>query len=305
MANRAFNTVGGSMYRLEELQLQIKKGAIHNDFVPVMGIDNAFALLEDTDQTRGIAPFILPIEVDGKYYVDLRTMKNKVSFNGNSVNIPTDGDAGFLRSHLLCTILWDQNPRTLTNSGKFPIIAFGSWVGQKLTNLHGLSVEASLNVKILACWWAYCQRLGSYENLESLRLDDSIINTAVNIMSSKLQGFRGRYVDIITSAGIIKNIDDFVKACNEMEPVALGTLKAAQVITSVSNSWHGTLDSNRLCAIALEYPPLFITFLAMANSGFYKKTAFTTIISNLSSGNFRRDKQQFERTYLDAMKSFE
>lgn len=304
MSNRQFNTVGASMYRLDDLIQQIKKGAIHNDFTPIMGIDGVYGLIEDSDITRSIPPFILPVEVDNKYYVDLRTMKRQLSYSNNSYDLPTTGSAGFTRSLLLTTMLWDMNPRLLTGTGKFPIIAFGMWVGQKLTNLNGLNLESSLNVKILACWWSYCQRLGATEDLDNFRLDSGTINTAANIMSSKLQGFRGRYEDIIKSAGIIKNINDFVNACRELEPVALGNITVGQVITSVNNSWFGNTDSNRLCAIALEYQPLFITFMAMSNSGFYKKTAFSNIISNLSGGSFARELKAFERSYIEAMKTF-
>tara|TARA_Y100001956_G_scaffold82973_1_gene107801 strand:- start:199664 stop:200581 length:918 start_codon:yes stop_codon:yes gene_type:complete len=303
MSNRIFNTVGGSTYPLEQLKTAIKKGALHGDFEPLMGLNNVFGLVESNEQTSNIPPFILPVEIDGKYYVDLRTQKRYLVPKDYGFDLPAEGQVGIMRSLILSTILWDVNPRTLVTTGKYPIIAFGEWIAQRMSSRHGLNPESVLNLKILSCYWAICQRLNAAGDRSDSTLSQGEINAAVNTMISKLQGNRERYIDIIRRVGFITTINDFVKACREVEPVAFGNLEVGQLIAAVKGSWFGGIDSDRLCVIALEYQPMFLTFLALGESSMYKKTPFTTITNNMSSGRMSADVRQFKMTYVDAVKS--
>lgn len=228
--------------------------------------------------TDSIPPFPLPIElkdnIHGDYtVVDLRPFNSKIIENQKIVD-PQDGPAGLLvRMASLQTIWNNHGPETLGGIFPLPMKVFSMWAGNILARNLGFDPLQRAELITIAAWYWICL---FYEEHQLVINENELARFATRISNNGLLSNTDT-LKLITKCGYMADISDFVtKGIHSINTPKATRAGEATIYSTLSGSWYGSADSRTLLAVALEYPPAFISILYTAVSEIgYRKSPIT------------------------------
>lgn len=164
------------------------------------------------------------------------------------------------------------------------LMIFANWMGEVVAKRFALDARQQLQVSVLAGIF-YLNNFWDKSDVTSE--DTAYLQSAI----TRTCGYRhSDVVDIIETHPIIRDMSEFCEAVKSFtQSVRLEDFNAATLAGTVSGSWFGNLKGE-VMAIALEYPPVWLTLLfqAITNRGF-KKTGLTQIVERSTYRKYHED----------------
>lgn len=183
----------------------------------------------------------------------------------------------------------DGEGMRLLSFNPMPMGVFASWLGEVIGKRFALNAMAQMQVSIIAAVM--------YNNL----FGDDVINerngaeTVVAI--SRATGFRpGDVSNVVEAHPVIDSIDQFCEVCREYtQDVHLRDLNPVTLFSVVGGYWYGNAGRESI-AVALEYPPMWMTLLFQAiTDRSFKKSGLTGVVER---NTWRRHHENFVRAML-------
>lgn len=150
---------------------------------------------------------------------------------------------------------------------------YAHWLGEVIAKRFALDAREQLQISVLAaifylnCFW---------DETDATTQEIGYLQSAI----TRICGYRHSDVaDIIEAHPIIRDMGEFCEAVKSFtQSVRLEDFNSATLAGAVQGSWFGNMRGE-IMAIALEYPPVWLTLLfqSITNRGF-KKAGLTQIV---------------------------
>lgn len=225
--------------------------------------------------------------IDGRSFM----RKEQRSDSGYVVNNQLQADF-FVRIAEL-TALWvkDQSIRDdFTRVGDIAAQAYVSWVSQAISSKLGLDLEVARELQIITAAF-YLHQFHSADEITSPRGKEKAMKMISRWTRHPIQIIDG----VISNLPYMDLLDDYAKAVQEhfSTNTRVAQINAGFVIMNLNGSWFG-YGSKEICAVALEYPPVFLALVeAAANGKVWRKTHLGRIVERLATGRLG---QEFSRS---------
>lgn len=171
-----------------------------------------------------------------------------------------------------------------------PLGVFANWLAEVIAKRFSLNMLAQMNVGILAAVY--------YHNLfgEQYVIGENNASEAV-VTISRATGYRpGDVKSAVDAYPVIESLEDFCVACREYtQDVHLRDLNPVTLSGVVGGYWYGNAGRESI-AVALEYPPMWITLLLQATTDrSFKKSGLTAVVER---NTWRKHTESFIRALL-------
>lgn len=183
----------------------------------------------------------------------------------------------------------DEQMRLLSFNA-LPLGVFANWLSEVIGKRFSLNMAAQMNVGILAAIY--------YHNLFGEGAAITEQNAAESIVAiSRACGYRPSDIKgVVEAYPRIESLDDFCSACRDFtQDVHLRDLNPVTLSGVVGGYWYGNAGRESI-AVALEYPPLWITLLLQAvTDRSFKKAGLTAVVER---NTWRRHIEGFVRALM-------
>jgi len=221
-----------------------------------------------------IHPMVLPRKDENESLCVFADIRSTGSYDKNQHQFTLRNKYEYMMSVLYAGLqeFWTlDNPTILLGLSHLPMAAFSRWLSENIVRRFGLTPQDQMTISVLAAYFYIC-------NFTTEKFNDSELRRYVGMIA------RATFVNGETILGIIEkherleNIDDFCLAAREETGnVRLDELNKGLLISIVGSTWFG--NSKELLAVALEFPPAWLTILYAAYTDkTYKNSAIAKMV---------------------------
>lgn len=282
MFTHSYQTTPCSAYKLDKIELEIRKGMIDGSLVMPESVASVFkeSTLTDlyavTATNDNIPPFAHPVviaEGDSGYIVlDLRG-STKTDRVGN-VTVGARSDLKFLLLRGALQRSWlNLGPADLLSLGSFPVTVYVRWLSENISRRMSLDPASQLVVTVVSGYFY----LLSFKEDKSLTENDRIklasqIARATHIPADKC-------IDIVATLPVMHNVHDYIAGMIEaVQSVRLAKFNAGLLYSIIGGGWFGA-NAREVLAVAVEHPPTFLALVYSAlNDRSYHRSLFAKTV---------------------------
>ena len=263
------------------------------------GPKDVFAVTGNNSFQEGIPTFIFPL-VDEDYsdkrvFIDMRPF-GSYDLNSDTFKVRQVEQCEALRLQGSLALSWARDRQAaIEYMSPLPIAIFVTWLGEALAKRVNLTGRDQYIVTIIAA-------ILYNNNFRNSPLEvDEDKNVLFNTVTRTL-----RYNDtgvnqmLINEYGWVSDVNDFCKACYEAtQSVALKNVNPSILFTLTGGSMWGSHAAEKL-AVALEYPPTWITILyqIITDRSYKGRCQLSTITERAM---YKKYKEDFVRQCLVCM----
>lgn len=261
----------------------LQRALAANMLVRLEGSDKIYAV---TILDESIPAFSMPItvmDVMGRRRICIDVRKNNREYTVNEVTgtfKPTLlTETNFLVNLAIAQDIWREGPAEFNNVYFDACRIYAMWLAMKTSKRLVLSAQQQNELVIsFAYYW-----LTRY-NSESF-INENYYNFIVNKIST-LFGFNQNEVYTILNRFnkvVFEDIDVFCKTLSQViDNPKMKTFNRVLLQTMILGSWLGGVNARELTAVAVEYPPVFLTILYRAmNERSFKNSDITQLAMKL------------------------
>lgn len=282
----------------DQLEVAMVSGQLETDLIS--RYPSIQALLVDGPEVEGISPFVHPMEIRGKYVIDLRAFRNKLD-RANDERAIYEGAVGLMVKQAALMELWQEDASHLMALSDLPLFVFGHWLGEAISKRKSLNPSDNLTVVTACAWYFTC--LFNDLDINSVMDDESELYAIAGRISRTTYNKSERTIEIMEQMGELRSIHDLVEGLKSLGILRLQDLNIGLLVSWVGNSWFGSTASSELVGIALEYPPYFIAMLHTATQeNTYRRTVFNDIALRKRRGDTIRSFDIALRSTLATLK---
>lgn len=226
------------------------------------------------------APLLIETRQGRKVAIDSRATKRAGRHHEPAV-IASPADYRFAVREAILTYLWaTEGAVGFSQLGELPIRVYARWVSEGISRKLGLDPMDHLRLQVLSAYYYVSSFLSDGASPQRLVGMASLIGRALRIPMDKILPF-------ITEAGTLTDAASLIhafKTGHEASP-RLEALNVGLLYTLLNPSWYGARKSI-IVAVAVEYPPTFLTMLLSAytergyHSSYFTKTALSAAKNN-------------------------
>lgn len=240
-------------------------------------------LFTDNDD---IPLFYQPMAIDtnnGKvtFVIDLRTFTKDFTQEDvdglPSLRLKVGGNSA-LRQSIMNAILsgmWLKAPYEVTNISPFPCSIYGSLIANAVAS--NLKLEPDATMMLMAAFHIfYVTRCDTGNSQTSSPDEYNKLSLSLSRQHRIDAVFYQRIFQDMNPAEDLINLETFMKFIQQQQwSVRLKKLSHIDIMNLCRNMWTGVGNAMETIAVALEYPPTFMSILyaVSANQPFYRKTA--------------------------------
>lgn len=297
MFNSPYDTTSASFYKLADIKKDLRDAKIDNLLVnaktPIIGIgvpgqagtlpvtnsDNLWYVVAGLN-TEGLIPtFFHPLVFKDSLgrdniAVNLRESVAKKETgelhvrNRNGVN---DAAQSLIRMKAVWAWMKGDNEEML-NLSYLPMRVYSRWIAEPISRRLSLDNVMTMRLTVLTSYLYLCL-FAKDEDIKS----DFVVN-CMNRIAIQNRIDRKIVMDVLETAPVIKDIRSFCDHAAELVGAEeLKMLTPKLMIQVCSNAWIGA-NAQESSAIAIEYPPYFMSILyGTLGNRFYKNTVIGTI----------------------------
>lgn len=292
VTNTAYQTSPLSGYVMGKIENDIKERFALGRLINVT--DNVWTIPPvDYDATAGtIGAFNYPVVFDNRgelnVVFDGRTSMSIDSFHRIVPRRVDELTAKIISARL--ALEWANGERQrLYSFNAIPAGVFGSWMAEVIAKRFALNAMSQLKVGILASIY--------YGNLftDKQRDESDIISDVVYI--SRVTGFNASEIkNALQVYPDINSLEHFCEACREYtQDVHLRDLNLTTLYGVVGGYWYGNAGRESI-AVALEFPPMWLTLLFQAiTDRSFKKAGLTQVVER---NTWRKHADSFVRAMM-------
>lgn len=276
MFRTAYSTNAASSFMDEEILGKLILAQAEGILVNVdPEIPSLLALVDRGPRGKDIPPFEHPVKLTNQstktsvWVIDLRPYAARVVTQEGTLEVPKDSPAALLILRAKTEMYWNQFPAgEMMFWGDLPFVVFARWLTGTLKTRLSLMPEDLLHVQTISAYYFYCL---FYEEQDfSAKQKQAVaikINRILAIPIEKVQAW-------IQPLDYMASINDLAqKLTEQVDNPAIRLIDAKYLTNATMNAWFGSADSRALIAVALEFPPAFISMiLACGNTSQYKKS---------------------------------
>jgi hypothetical protein len=204
-------------------------------------------------------PFIHPIQFnigdDTFMVVDARSSTRW----DRAQAIPVINNSPLYRRDVILTVLqsvWEgEGPNAIQRLGNIQISIFATWITGSIVRRYGLDPAQQLKLQVISAYYYLC--LFSEER----KFDPS---RAAPLIARSINASTGYVMDVVDTLPFIPDAVEFMRVINEsLATERLSGLNLEYFYASLAGSWFGP-NNQILVSVAIEYPPIFVSFLYIA-----------------------------------------
>lgn len=261
----------------------LQRALAANMLVRLEGSDKIYAV---TILDESIPAFSMPItvmDVMGRRRICIDVRKNNREYTVNEVTGTFKPvlltETNFLVNLAIAQDIWREGPAEFNNVYFDACRIYAMWLAMKTSKRLVLSAQQQNELVIsFAYYW-----LTRY-NSESF-INENYYNFIVNKIST-LFGFNQNEVYTILNRFnkvVFEDIDVFCKTLSQViDNPKMKTFNRVLLQTMILGSWLGGVNARELTAVAVEYPPVFLTILYRAmNERSFKNSDITQLAMKL------------------------
>lgn len=261
----------------------LQRALAANMLVRLEGSDKIYAV---TILDESIPAFSMPItvmDVMGRRRICIDVRKSNREFTVNEVTGTFKPvlltETNFLVNLAIAQDIWREGPAEFNNVYFDACRIYAMWLAMKTSKRLVLSAQQQNELVIsFAYYW-----LTRY-NSESF-INENYYNFIVNKIST-LFGFNQNEVYTILNRFnkvVFEDIDVFCKTLSQViDNPKMKTFNRVLLQTMILGSWLGGVNARELTAVAVEYPPVFLTILYRAmNERSFKNSDITQLAMKL------------------------
>lgn len=261
----------------------LQRALAANMLVRLEGSDKIYAV---TILDESIPAFSMPItvmDVMGRRRICIDVRKNNREYTINEVTGTFKPalltETNFLVNLAIAQDIWREGPAEFNNVYFDACRIYAMWLAMKTSKRLVLSAQQQNELVIsFAYYW-----LTRY-NSESF-INENYYNFIVNKIST-LFGFNQNEVYTILNRFnkvVFEDIDVFCKTLSQViDNPKMKTFNRVLLQTMILGSWLGGVNARELTAVAVEYPPVFLTILYRAlNERSFKNSDITQLAMKL------------------------
>ena len=218
-------------------------------------------------------------------YVDARSALRK-EMRGDQGHVVSNQMQLDLLSRMgdLCQY-WAADPSVRSDylqAGDLPCQVFSAWVSGAISAKLGLPPETVRELQILSCLY-FNHQFEEVDEATSERGRERNVRRIVRQLRHPVD----MVTAIVNECSYMDSMDSFIE---NIKRHFSGSVRLAQVntgfmIMALGNAWFG-YGAQTLCAVAAEYPPVFMALVeAAANTKVWKKTHLGRLVERLNTGN--------------------
>lgn len=290
----AYDTLACQGFVLTKLKEALQRAIINDQYSKSQTDDYGRVLVIDAlDESAMIPAFIHPIslvhDVDvnnshlhaaHEMIVDCRPYVRYDARSGQTTikNLP-DYHAAVLYGNLASAWI-DGDRMRLRDVSVHATTIFSSWISENITRRFSLSPREQLDLAILAA--IYYQGLFSEgEGMTEREMNGMVATVARAVRVQAAEVFE--FIERLNLTLPISSITDFCGLAYEVTgSIRLKEFNAGLMFDVVGGSWWGP-SARELTAVALEYPPAFLTMLVIAlTEKSYRKVGIARIAERLN-----------------------
>lgn len=291
--NNIEDTLAFSGIKLNDIVKLIEESVILNNTDPIItdqyqeyNIDN---LVTITPTDKIIPQFSLPVcfinptdkvnsvAIDIRPYTSIDRDNNVIVRDKSAINLMT--------LDALLTSRWslddnrNLNRKKFLQLGEIPGQLFCLWISNNITRRFNLDPEKQLLIAIMCGYYYYCLHFSHEEDLDN---DNKL---AAIKFASKVSGANFDTThDVLIGHPKVSNIKEFIEGIKLVSnTVRLNDFNHSMLYMITNGYWYGN-DSKLRLAVALEYPPIWIsTVLASFNERGYISTPIAKLGKKISN----------------------
>ena len=261
----------------------LQQALASNALVALEGTDKVYAVTTVDD---AIPAFSLPMTVYDvmgrkKVCIDLRNGKREYvlnEYNGHyKPHLLTE--ANFQTNLALAQLAWSEGPADFNNIYYDACCVYAMWISMKIAKRLVLNPQQQNEVMVFcAYYWLTRMETGEYVNDQLYEFIASKISVLFGMNINEVLTILSR-----TDKLIYLDIDAFSNALSaNIDNPKMRGFNRVLLQTIVLGSWLGGLNAREVTAVAVEYPPMFMTILYRAlNERSFKNSDITQVALKL------------------------
>lgn len=307
LVKTSYETTAGSSLPQGKLAVELKGALITSELSQhqfnVSAIDDyklVFVAGMDSRESA-IPPFVHPYLVEGfkgKNYLiaDIRPFRNStdpwLSEKNFEDSVKNKAEYLLTKNRAIMELKWVAGQQAkLKTKFKFAATMFAAWVNQAVTKIYGLDFQDQKTIMAISLYY-YHSLFTADKHLQDKNLDVAVIHT---IKATKLQP--GEVKLIFDQMPEINGIESLCEAIKTLPGnVRLENFNLPTLLSILANTWYGN-NARDMIAVALEYPPVWISIIAAAIT---ERTYRSSPIARLVEGQAKNSEMgEFKLNYLD------
>lgn len=280
-------------YLLQKTENEVLSALIRNRLVGLR--ENVWAVApEEYDATVSVIPvFNYPLVVEHNHekhvVVDTRNLLSRQTTGTLRARRSDEFQAKVILAQLALDWSHGEQQR-IFSINQMPLAVFSGWLGEVIGKRFALNAMSQMQVSILAAIY-YINLFSDASQVEARE------GAAMLATITRACGWRaGDVITILEAYPVISTLEEFCEfARNHTQDVHLQDLNTITLQGSVGGYWYGNAGRESI-AVALEYPPMWLSlvFQAITDRSF-KKAGLTTVVERSS---YRRHHENFIRALL-------
>lgn len=179
----------------------------------------------------------------------------------------------------LCHIWSNSEPTRLMGVSQFLPAVFGTWIAESIAKRYSLMLNDTMAISVLGA--AYYLRLFNRE--QQAWTESDLVYVSEHLQRLFPSKTSESIIDIIHTANF--TVADIRELCtairNVTENIRLKDLDTGVLLTLITKTWFGHYASEMI-AVALEYPPAFLTIVhACKSEKLYRTTGINLVIDRI------------------------
>lgn len=293
----AYKTVACRSYDTKKIEYEARRAYIegtsrHISELNLHGTNSAFSLFNIcavTEKSGNVPPFSQPILLprDGHdtspiVAIDIRPFVSYKRDGGLKISSPSDLDFLILRAG--ATVYWNSDgAQDLASVGDFPVLVYSRWVSESISRRLALDPDAQMRISIIAAYFYLCQFRKAEDITETVKMRMvARVARATNVNAE-------RCMVVLDDVEPMSGLEDFLTQLSKIDNVRMEKLNAGLLVGITSTGWFGA-NAQENMAVALEYPPAFISILYSAlNHRGYHRAMFTKLVQSADRRGASKD----------------
>lgn len=305
----SYETTSGLITSNKKLEVALKESLVcglqNMSFgVSPLGDTHAVYVSGVSSDETNIPPFIHPYLIEnfkGKSYLvtDIRAFRNNSSPYQNQQefenSVRNKTEYALVKNRSIIELHWvAEDPAKMRTRFSFAGNVFAAWISQSVSKAYALDFHDQFKIMAVAIY--YWHSLFTQET----KLKDRLLENAV-FHAAKVTKLPAEEIHLIfEKIPEIHSVNELCIAIQEsVENIRLRDFNVVMLMTLVRNTWYG-VNAKELIAVALEYPPAWISivFAALTEKTYRSSPVYRIIEAQAKRANA----EEFKMNFLDTIR---